>query len=137
MLRTELSALTRGSRAWRLTGACAASALALSGCVTPVAGPDGLYAHPIGTAPVTSNATPYSPALVCLSQYARQYGVHAPRIAVGRIADYTGKAEDNGGREVTQGASLMAMSSSSSTRRSSTSRRAKAGWSLCSWRWAR
>jgi curli production assembly/transport component CsgG/holdfast attachment protein HfaB len=36
--------------------------------------------------------------------------VHAPRIAVGRIADYTGKAEDNGGRLVTQGASLMAIS---------------------------
>ena len=106
----EALALVRGSRTWRLTGACAAAAMMLSGCVTPVAGPDGLYAHPIGSAPVTSNATPYSPALVCLSQYARQYGVHAPRIAVGRIADYTGKAEDNGGREVTQGASLMAIS---------------------------
>ena len=35
----------------------------------------------------------------------------APRIAVGRIADYTGKEESDGsGRKVTQGASLMAVS---------------------------
>ena len=47
---------------------------------------------------------------MCLAAYAQHYGVHAPRIAVGRIADYTGKAEDNGGREITQGASLMAIS---------------------------
>ena len=94
----------------RATALLSVAGIALSGCVSPVAGPDGLYAHPIGNAPVTSNSTPYSPALVCLSQYARQYGLHAPRVAVGRIADYTGKAEDNGGREVTQGASLMAIS---------------------------
>ncbi len=94
----------------RATGALAVASLALAGCVSPVAGPDGLYAHPIGNAPVTTNATPYSTALVCLSSYARQYNLHAPHVAVGRIADYTGKAEDNGGRQVTQGASLMAMS---------------------------
>lgn len=87
-----------------------ASALALSGCVSPVAGPNGLYATPMGNAPVTTNSTPYSAALVCLANYAQRYGVHAPRMAVGRIADYTGKAEDNGGRAITQGASLMAMS---------------------------
>ncbi|MGC1301583.1 MAG: holdfast anchoring protein HfaB [Caulobacteraceae bacterium] len=87
-----------------------AAAVALSGCVSPVAGPNGNYARPIGDAPVTANPTPYSAALVCLSQYAQHYGVRAPRIAVGRIADYTGKAEDNGGREITQGASLMAIS---------------------------
>ena len=105
-----LAALMRGTAAWRATGAIAAASMTVAGCVSPVAGPNGLYAAPIGTAPVTSNSTPYSSALVCLSQYARQYNVHAPRIAVGRIADYTGKAEDNGGREVTQGASLMAIS---------------------------
>ena len=94
----------------RAAGALALASVALAGCVSPVAGPDGLYAHPIGNAPVTTNATPYSAALVCLSSYARQYNLNAPHIAVGRIADYTGKAEDNGGRQVTQGASLMAMS---------------------------
>jgi curli production assembly/transport component CsgG/holdfast attachment protein HfaB len=83
----------------------------LAACVSPIAGPAGLYASPIGNAPVTSNPTPYSQALVCLGGYARQNGIGAPRIAVGRIADYTGKAESDGsGRKITQGASLMAIS---------------------------
>ena len=94
----------------RATALLGASSLALSACVSPVAGPNGLYASPIGNAPVTSNSTPYSAALVCLSSYAQHYGVHAPRIAVGRIADYTGKSEDDGGRKLTQGATLMAIS---------------------------
>ncbi len=97
-------------RAVRATVLACVGTLALSACVSPIAGPDGKYAQTIGNAPVTANATPYSPALVCLASYAHQYGVRAPRIAVGRIADYTGKAEDNGGREITQGASLMAIS---------------------------
>ena len=88
-----------------------AAASSLAACVSPVAGPSGLYASPIGNAPVTSNPTPYSKALVCLGGWARQNNVGAPRIAVGRIADYTGKAESDGsGRKVTQGASLMAIS---------------------------
>lgn len=87
------------------------AAIGVAGCATPVAGPSGNYARPIGTAPVTANPTPYSSALVCLAGYARTNSVVAPRIAVGRIADYTGKAESDGsGRKVTQGASLMAMS---------------------------
>ena len=100
-------AFLRRSRVVALAGS---ASVALSGCISPVAGPSGQYASPIGDAPVTANPTPYSAALVCLSEYAQHYGVHAPRIAVGRISDYTGKAEDNGGREVTQGASLMAIS---------------------------
>ena len=91
-----------------LVSACA---MALSACVSPVAGPAGRYAEPIGDAPVTSNPTPYSGALVCLSQYARYYRRNSPRIAVGRISDYTGKEESDGsGRKLTQGASLMAIS---------------------------
>ncbi len=100
-------AFLRRSRALAMAGA---ASVALSGCISPVAGPSGNYTSPIGTSSVTVNPTPYSSALVCLSEYAQHYGVRAPRIAVGRIADYTGKAEDNGGREVTQGASLMAIS---------------------------
>ena len=97
-----------GTRAGAALSACA---LALSACATPVAGPSGLYARPIGTAPVTANPTPYSLALVCIGQYARQYNLRAPRIAIGRIGDYTGKEEaDGSGRKLTQGASLMAMS---------------------------
>ena len=85
-------------------------AFALSACATPVAGPSGLYASPIGNAPVTPNPTPYSAALVCLGDYARARNIASPRIAVGRISDYTGKDEPDGGRKVTQGASLMAIS---------------------------
>ncbi len=71
---------------------------------------DGNYATPIGSAPVTANPTPYTAGLVCLAQYARANHVVAPRIAIGRIADYTGKEESDGsGRKVTQGASLLAM----------------------------
>ncbi|HVY87640.1 MAG TPA: holdfast anchoring protein HfaB [Hyphomonadaceae bacterium] len=90
--------------------AAAAGALALAGCVTPYANSKGLYANPIGNAPVTANPTPYSPALVCMANYARSAHLPAPRIAVGRVLDYTGKADTEGGRQVTQGASLMAMS---------------------------
>ncbi|MBV9995294.1 MAG: holdfast anchoring protein HfaB [Caulobacteraceae bacterium] len=85
--------------------------LMASGCVSPVAGPSGEYAHPVGDAPVIANPTPYSAALVCMAEYARAHHVNAPRIAIGRIADYTGKEESDGsGRKITQGASLMAMS---------------------------
>jgi holdfast attachment protein HfaB len=90
----------------------AAACSALSACASvPSAGSAGNYAQAIGTAPVTANPTPYSAALVCLAQYARQNRIGAPHVAIGRIADYTGKEESDGsGRKVTQGASLMAMS---------------------------
>ena len=95
----------------KLAALLSASTLALAGCATPVAGPSGNYARSIGNAPVTANPTPYSGALVCMAAYARNARLVAPRIAVGRIADYTGKSESDGsGRKITQGASLMAMS---------------------------
>lgn len=87
-----------------------AAASLLSACVTPVAGPGGLYARPIGNAPVTSNSTPYSTALYCMADYARRYNLPSPRMAVGRISDYTGSVSADGGRQITQGASLMAFS---------------------------
>jgi curli production assembly/transport component CsgG/holdfast attachment protein HfaB len=84
------------------------AAAALEGCISPVADSTGRYTAPIGGAPVISNETPYSAALRCMSQYVRQRPV---RIAVGQIADYTGKTEaDGSGRKVTAGAALMAMS---------------------------
>lgn len=91
----------------------AGAAMALTACVSPVAGPDGFYAEPIGNAPVTANPTNYTSGLVCLGEYAKASSMTAPRIAVGRISDYTGKAEAEGGRKVTQGASLMAISAMS------------------------
>ncbi len=102
--------MTKLARKSRLAALVAAAAFTLAGCVTPVAGSNGLYASPIGGAPVTANPTPYSEGLVCLGRYARQQNLSAPRIAVGRILDYTGKADIEGGRRVTQGASLMAIS---------------------------
>jgi curli biogenesis system outer membrane secretion channel CsgG len=105
---TEASSRRFGTK---VLAAVSASAMLLSGCAMPVAGPNGLYATPIGSAPVTANPTPYSSALVCLGEYARRRGLRAPRIAVGRISDYTGKEEaDGSGRKLTQGASLMAIS---------------------------
>jgi curli biogenesis system outer membrane secretion channel CsgG len=85
-------------------------AVTLSGCVSaPGVNSAGNYKTPIGRAPVTSNATAYSDALVCLGEYARARRLASPRLAVGRISDYTGKVSLEGGREITQGASLMAM----------------------------
>jgi len=95
----------------RLAGLLGASGLVLSACASPVAGPSGVYSHPTGDAPVIANPTPYSTALVCEAEFARSHNVNAPRLAIGRIADYTGKLEaDGSGRKITQGASLMAMS---------------------------
>ena len=84
------------------------AALALTGCISPSADSVGRYTAPIGGSPVISNETPYSAALRCMSGIVSQ---HPVRVAVGQIADYTGKLEsDNSGRKLTQGAALMAMS---------------------------
>jgi curli biogenesis system outer membrane secretion channel CsgG len=85
------------------------AAIALEGCISPQADSiTGRYTAPIGGSPVISNETPYSTALRCMAGYTSG---HPIRIAVGQIADYTGKAEsDNSGRKITQGAALMAMS---------------------------
>jgi curli production assembly/transport component CsgG/holdfast attachment protein HfaB len=85
------------------------AAVALEGCISPVADSvTGRYTAPIGGSPVISNETPYSAALRCMAGYTAQRPI---RIAVGQIADYTGKSEsDNSGRKITQGAALMAMS---------------------------
>lgn len=95
-------------------GHCIAALLlgtSLTACISPVPRADGTYTTPIGGAPVIDNETPYSQALRCLGSQARASGRTAPRIAVGNIADYTGKFESDGsGRKLTQGAALMAMS---------------------------
>ncbi len=96
------------SKRVRAIGMAAAASVLLAGCVSPVAGSNGLYATPIGNAPVTANPTPYSQALYCLADYARKYNLPSPRIAVGRISDYTGSVSSDGGRQLTGGASLMA-----------------------------
>jgi len=97
-------------RRLRILGTVGSAAALLGGCIAPVAGSDGKYAQPIGNAPVTANPTPYSTALYCLADYARRYDLPSPRIAVGRISDYTGTVSSDGGRQITGGASLMAYS---------------------------
>ena len=105
-----MSVPSRAPRVRRALAMVAVAALALSGCATPNAGADGNYARPFGDSLVTPNPTPYSKALVCMAEYARANNLAAPRIAVGRINDLTGKLDDNGGRTITQGAMLMAIS---------------------------
>ena len=102
--------MTRARRHLQNPIAAIIAALALAGCVSTTPDPiTGRYATPIGGAPVISNETPYSRSLTCLANYGG--GLSAPRIAVGQIADYTGKIESDGsGRKITQGASLMAIS---------------------------
>ena len=104
--------MIHGSSARRLKTVLAATTAAalVSGCISASAGPQGTYASPIGNAPVTANPTPYSAALYCMADYARRYNLPSPRMAVGRIADYTGTVSADGGRQITGGASLMAMS---------------------------
>lgn len=88
--------------------ALCASLLAAGCSVTTAPDVSGRYADPIGEAPVIDNLTPYSTQLDCLGAELPQAGL--PRIAVGDIIDYTGKFDGDGGRRVTQGASLMAIS---------------------------
>jgi curli production assembly/transport component CsgG/holdfast attachment protein HfaB len=84
------------------------AAVALEGCISTTPDETGRYTVPVGGSPVISNETPYSTALRCMTGYTAQRPL---RVAVGQIADYTGKNEsDNSGRKLTQGAALMAMS---------------------------
>src|SRR3954471_17296333 len=84
------------------------SMIALAGCISQDPGATGRYTAPIGGSPVIANETPYFDALRCMGGYTAR---HPMRIAVGQIADYTGKAEsDNSGRKITQGGALMVMS---------------------------
>ncbi|WP_374597927.1 holdfast anchoring protein HfaB [Brevundimonas sp.] len=98
------------SRRVRIAGVACATAALLGGCISATADSSGRYATPIGNAPVTANPTPYSAALYCMADYARRYNLPSPRMAVGRISDYTGTVSADGGRQITGGASLMAMS---------------------------
>jgi curli biogenesis system outer membrane secretion channel CsgG len=84
------------------------AAVALQGCISPTPDSSGRYTVPIGGSPVIANETPYSDSLRCLGSVTATRPI---RVAVGQIADYTGKTEnDAGGRKLTQGSALMAMS---------------------------
>jgi len=101
--------MTRARRHFSKPLSLTLAAMSLAACVSTTPDSTGHYAEPIGGAPVISNGTPYSRGLSCIASY--NAGYLAPRIAVGQIADYTGKEEaDGSGRKVTQGAALMAIS---------------------------
>jgi curli production assembly/transport component CsgG/holdfast attachment protein HfaB len=89
--------ISRGRKYFTRPVAIALAAITLTGCITPTADKNtGRYTAPIGDAPVITNETPYSAALRCLTGYTATRPIH---VAVGQIADYTGKTEaDNGGR---------------------------------------
>ncbi|WP_419254499.1 holdfast anchoring protein HfaB [Caulobacter sp. ErkDOM-YI] len=102
-------ALTGGRQGARV--AATLVALMLAGCASTSADKvTGLYAQPIGDAPATTNPTQYSSALTCLASNAATSGRVAPRVAVGAIADLTGKRDITTGAKVSQGASLFAIS---------------------------
>lgn len=87
-----------------------AATVALAGCSSTGFDPDtGLYADPTGGAPATQNDTAYSPSLRCLAVHASGQGRVAPRLAVGEIADLTGRNDLQTGRMVSQGAALFAV----------------------------
>jgi curli biogenesis system outer membrane secretion channel CsgG len=101
--------MTRARRHFSKPLSLTLAAMSLAACVSTTPDSTGHYAEPIGGAPVISNETPYSRGLSCIASY--NAGYLAPRIAVGQIADYTGKEEaDGSGRKITQGAALMAIS---------------------------
>ncbi|MGJ8529182.1 holdfast anchoring protein HfaB [Maritalea sp.] len=82
----------------------------LAACSGPMSKSELGYARPIGGSQVTANGTIYSSALTCMAEAAKAKSAIIPRIAVGAISDYTQKADEDGGKKITQGASLMAMS---------------------------
>lgn len=82
----------------------------VAGCNGPVGKTKLGYVQPIGGSQVTKNGTIYSSALKCMADAGKAKGAIMPRIAVGSISDYTQKADEDGGKKITQGASLMAMS---------------------------
>ena len=92
---------------FRLAGAVTAI-MAVAACTSPVP-VNGKYAEPLGSAPVIDNPTPYTQALYCLGHTINQRP--SPYLlAVGKVADYTGKDDLETGKRLTQGAALMVMS---------------------------
>ncbi len=84
-----------------------------TGCATfPSPTPEGNYVNPIGSSSVTSNPTPYTPALACMKEKIRSEVTDwdSIRISVGRIDDYTGTYSIREGNRITKGGSLMVMS---------------------------
>ncbi len=103
--------LSRDSRKGRRLAGFLLSALVLSlmACITPMP-ENGNYAEPIGSSAVTLNTTVFSEPLRCLRGGIQQNAALRPTVTVGRLLDYTGKYSQAMGNDITQGATLMAIS---------------------------
>ena len=106
----------------KLLGLLLGASLLTTGCTTATVSPtpypdnqvDKNYPILKGM-PLSQNHTPYSPALVCLSEEAADneqfMNEYIYTLAVGAINDMTGKYDyESGGHKVTQGADSMAVS---------------------------
>ncbi|MES2498206.1 MAG: CsgG/HfaB family protein [Pseudomonadota bacterium] len=93
-------------RALRALALVAASA-SLGACST-LSTPAAHYVTPLNGAQVIDDDTAYSPLLRCLAATAPNSD--RPRIAVGEVADYTGRLDGLNGTVAPQGAALMVMS---------------------------
>ena len=82
--------------------------LALSGAVATAVAPAMAAPDPVAPA-ATGNPTTYTAALTCMAQRNRDLGLRAPRLAVGRIGDLTGRVDFDTGARVSQGAALFAI----------------------------
>jgi curli production assembly/transport component CsgG/holdfast attachment protein HfaB len=82
--------------------------LGLSGCAS-LDHETGLYAKPVKGAPATTNPSLYTSALHCQALKAQSEGRQGPRVAVGRIADLTGKYDLETGAKIGEGATLYAL----------------------------
>ena len=78
-------------------------------CINPMP-EDGNYATPIGSSAVTANTTVFSESLRCLRGGIQKNVALRPTVTVGRLLDYTGKYSQAMGNDITQGATLMAIS---------------------------
>lgn len=87
--------------------ACIIAAAGLTGCASDPT--TGNYARVGKGSAVTANPSQYSDSLTCLRQAALKANIAPPRVAVGRIADLTGKYDLQSGSPASQGASLYAM----------------------------
>ena len=93
----------RALRAFALLAPC----VSLGACSMP-ATPKPHYVTPLSGAQVLDDDTAYSPVLRCLATSA--VGAVRPRIAVGEVADYTGRLDGLNGTVAPQGAALMVIS---------------------------
>ena len=104
--------IEKSLRRGRVAGLILAGAALVSGCAADIAHRTAPGQFPVVEGPpVTSNPTPFSEALRCVSDKIKLKTDRRVAVTVGAVRDYTGKfAELEGGNAITQGGSLMAIS---------------------------